>query len=252
MIENFDDVKINLEHKDEFVNYLELKGIERYRRLCDQIKPYCDELTYEIVSDHYRYDIKLRRMIFKAVGLLEIAFKAYICNRFEIKIITAKNAKQLIEDKLVINSKKKLNVPQWKIDCIFDEDKELSLYEFIERSDIAVLNSILLLLPKMCHKELFVDTEDLDKNLTAVKKLRNLAMHHNLLLGANFNKVYRDKKCYSGLNENIKNLISLVPKRARGNISNEFNNCIFIRWDEYNQKRKLNIVEEYILDVEVD
>ena len=70
----FPDLLVKKEDREKCENYLKLKGIERYSSLYFAIKDKTDkEIDYELLSQHYRYDVKLRRALHKTISFIEIS-----------------------------------------------------------------------------------------------------------------------------------------------------------------------------------
>ena len=79
----FPGLLVKKEDREKCENYLKLKGIERYSSLYFAIKDKTDkEIDYELLSQHYRYDVKLRRALHKIVAFTEVAMRAAICNAY--------------------------------------------------------------------------------------------------------------------------------------------------------------------------
>ena len=79
----FPNLVVKAEDWDKCENYLKLKGIERYSSLYFAIKNETDEkIDYEVLSQHYRYDVKLRRALHKIIAFTEVAMRAAVCNAY--------------------------------------------------------------------------------------------------------------------------------------------------------------------------
>ena len=71
------------EDRDNCENYLKLQGIERYSSLYFALKSKTEnEIDFELLSQHYRYDVKLRRALHKTISFIEIAMRAAINNAY--------------------------------------------------------------------------------------------------------------------------------------------------------------------------
>ena len=70
----FPGLLVKKEDREKCENYLKLKGIERYSSLYFALKSKTEnEIDYELLSQHYRYDVKLRRALHKIIAFTEIA-----------------------------------------------------------------------------------------------------------------------------------------------------------------------------------
>lgn len=242
LIDNFNDIEICPSEIEKFEKFLKLKGVQRHRLLLESIiNKTSEKANINILSEHYRYDVKLRRAVFKSMALLEVALKAAICNNNEIKVISKQQAIEVIEKYFNCEIKDK-RIFRRKIPIIFDNDKELSLFEFLERSDMDVLIKIFMLLPKESHRELFGESDHLFENLMALKTLRNKVFHHNILLNSNLETVFLEGNKKSGLKANLRNMVNFISENARYNTMVELNRCLFKNEEE---KSFFDIVEEY-------
>ena len=95
----FPGLLVKKEDREKCENYLKLKGIERYSSLYFAIKDKTDkEIDYELLSQHYRYDVKLRRALHKIIAFTEVAMRAAICNAYPNVEFTSRNWKNRISN----------------------------------------------------------------------------------------------------------------------------------------------------------
>ena len=93
----FPGLLVKKEDREKCENYLKLKGIERYSSLYFAINNETDEkIDYELLSQHYRYDVKLRRALHKILAFTEIAMRAAVCNAYPNVVFTSRNWKNRI------------------------------------------------------------------------------------------------------------------------------------------------------------
>lgn len=216
--------------KARFENFLELKGVERHKKLESSIQPFVKEISCEVLSHHYRYDVKLRRELFVCFSLLEISLRAFINNHFLIPDLTESTFESQINAHISADEKRiHLNqLDKQKNKITFRGHKVLSLFEYLEKCDMGQLNKIVLVMSDKDISSLFACKSHIKANLDAARELRNLVFHHSLLIGAPLLNVYINEERKNDLLSNVQNVINLIPERARENIKLRINNCLFI------------------------
>jgi len=245
LVNKFPSIIISEDEKQEFQNYLELKGVQRYKKIEAALNGKVGTISYCMLSEHYRYDVKLRRQIFKSIALLEVAIKAYICNHYNIEHLQYSNFKDII-NKVLGKGNKKFSGFMPKVKMLFNEKPINSLFEYVEESDFGQLIEVFMVLPDEQKEELFPNIQYLKENLYAIKELRNKACHHSITIGQELGTVYIDGMPKQGIQANIENLINLIPSRARGNIKRQFNECLIIDEEkDLTQDNQYNILGEY-------
>ena len=233
----FPGLVVKAEDWDKCENYLKLKGIERYSSLYFAIKKETDkEIDYELLSQHYRYDVKLRRALHKAISFVEIAMRAAINNACFDQHIQLSKDRWMSElcDLFGVEYKPETMVKK-KINRLFVDRKieTISLFELLENCDMHVLNSIFLLLDSEKQKEVFDnDFEHLKENLDALRELRNSVEHHQLLIIKPLKKTWSNGEWQTSLQANVQNAINLSPKNARKNLKKLLNSCLVIEESE--------------------
>jgi hypothetical protein len=238
---------------DNFENFLELKGVQRYKKVEAALIGKIEKITYLQLSHHYRYDVKLRRKLYMCFSLLEVALKAYISNRYHIENLNEENFERKMNESLKNNGKifKLSEIEKKKNEIIFSDAKVNTLFDYLENCDMSQLNKIVLHLSNTELKTLFPNYSRLKENLNAARFLRNLVFHHILLLNTKLKQVYLGEMMSNGLKANILNVVQLIPERARKNITNEINACLII--DETIADRSLSnqykLLDEYRIEL---
>lgn len=253
LISNFPDVIINEDEWNNFENFLDLKGVQRYKKVEAALVGKVESLTYLQLSHHYRYDVKLRRKLYMCFSLLEVALKAYISNHYHIENLTKVNFERKMNESFKNSGKvfKLSEIEKKKNEIIFSDAKVNTLFDYLENCDMSQLNKIVLHLSDKELKSLFPNHLRLKENLNAARVLRNLVFHHILLLNTNLKKVYLGETISNGLKANIQNVVQLIPERARKNITNEINACLII--DETIADKSLSnqyqLLDEYRIEL---
>ena len=233
----FPGLVVKAEDWDKCENYLKLKGIERYSSLYFAIKNETDEnIDYEFLSQHYRYDVKLRRALHKIIAFTEVAMRAAICNAYPNVVLNyatwRAQARTTFGNDFRIGKWPTKKIESFLKEC---ESQQATLFEVLENSDLQVLNAVFLMLDEDKQREVFAnDFEHLKDNLDAMRELRNCVEHHQVLIIQKLKEVWIGGAQQIGLKANVENIINISPNVAKANLKRLINGCLTI--DE-NQKR---------------
>lgn len=239
---DFPLLELNEEEAKSFKEKLKLKGKQRYKELYRAVlaENNNQRLSYEILSQHYRYDIKLRRALYKIISFTEIAMRATIANKYGTEKISEEN----IEDDIKRITGREIKFTKGenkKIAYTFDSKKEMTLFEFLENVDMQILNKIFCILDKEMIENIFSYDVHLKNNLDSMRKLRNAVMHNNLLITKKYGKVWIDGQEKRDLKSHVENAIRLSPDIAKDNLRRLINSCLIIdeeREEEYKKQGK--------------
>lgn len=232
MLSAFSNLIIEEDKVEEFSRHLELKGEERYKSLYDYLLLEEEYVDYIKLSHYYRYDIKVRRVLYKTITLLETSMKAYINNKYKIIGLTLSN----YEERLSSTLNCEIDIDRYNLQKVrrILSNKTYDLYQFLEEADTGLLFNIFLCLSPNDLKGFFDDIDGLESKLSRARRLRNKVYHHNIVLISDYTYESID---YT-LNEEVSNLVSLIPRIVRNNLSDDINAAIYI--DECKEKNELN------------
>ena len=196
--EFYKNLIIDEEDKERAEKYLISKGVEKHIILKEKLFNWIegDKIEYSLIASTYRYDKRLRNILFKYISYLEEFYRSVILDeyRYRIKKIQwIRDIKERLEE--------------------FNGD----LNDALEHIDFSSLLIQTRMLPqRVKNKCLLPKTRNLKENSIALKELRNAVMHNKFLL------LYRGyETCYidgvddnksSNLKANILNLISFLPE----------------------------------------
>lgn len=182
--EFFKLVKIEDDEKPSALEYIKYRGLIEHINMAKYISSFTIDRkpTYKEIASAFRYDKRLRRILYIYIGLLEEYYRSFICNNF--------------------NSTKEIGI-----------DSEKTLFNYCNSSLFSKIVDIIWSLSSQMKCELFENKNHLKKNLDALVKLRNVISHNITLLN------YRDFKqvtlpngeTSSSLLANIKNLAFILP-----------------------------------------
>ena len=200
-------IEITEEEKEKSVHYLKYRGVEEH----NHVRQYLESVTgrrasYSEIATAFRYDKRIRRVLYKYIGLFEESIRAYISNKYSSNI---EGINLTVSTKQYIAEYKKLFVAL----------SELTFRRLITQ----VKNLVTVDLIEMFGS--YEDDKVLFDDLEAVVELRNAVSHNRFLLD---NK--RLKKCSVGdknnsLWANIVNLWNFLPEPFQTQFSKEINEC---------------------------
>ena len=185
------------------------KGIEKHIIILDMLKAWgtIEKIPYEYIASFYRYDKRLRKVLFVYISYLEEYYRSLILDRYRFDW-SGLDANRYL-DSLLHKHK--------------DMDKALEKLDFSH-----LVNQIYKTRDAFDNVFVFPDSAHLKKNKDALIELRNCVMHNRFLL------LYRGyKECYvsdstlksTTLKDNIQNLISFLPENIREKCKAEINGC---------------------------
>lgn len=176
--------------------FIRLRGLQEHINMAIYLSSFLPDRkpTYKEVATAFRYDKRIRRILYKYIGLLEEYFRAYICNNFDSP------------SQLCIRINK-------------------SLYEYISRSLFSTLVNIVWSLDESHKKIIFSNKSILKKNLDALVALRNVIGHNRTIVNY---RDYKEVTLSSGevgysLLLNIKNMLVFLPLEIGNKCIKEIN-----------------------------
>ena len=196
--EFYKNLIIDEEDKERAERFLTSKGVEKHIILKEKLFNWIegDKIEYSLIASTYRYDKRLRNILFKYISYLEEFYRSVILDEYRFRV-------------------KKI---QWIRD-INDKLEEFNgdLNDALEHIDFSALLIQISKLPqRVKNKCLLFKAKNAKENSIALKELRNAVMHNKFLL------LYRGyETCYidgvddnksSNLKANILNLISFLPE----------------------------------------
>lgn len=224
----FNLVNIVEADKAKAIYYLDVRGISEHIFVAKYLQSLkVEKVTYAEVATAFRYDKRIRRIIYKYIGFLEEYIRAYIVNKYEndySQISLFKNANKSIR-------------------------KKKNLYEFISDLSFGELKAQVLLLPQNDIKDLF-HKGSTSKNLKALVGLRNEVNHNRFLLHNRSLKECRVgsmKQC--SLYANIVNLANHLPKNSSDAFVEEVNNATIPKEKKYDNQIGWTLLPDIIIKI---
>ena len=196
--------------REEGSKYLDLKGTMYYVNMINflvgkRLPIWFDEkINYRVISDFFRYDKRLRLIIYTYIGALEEYFRGYIADsKIDFLASLEKNNKARYDELLKVKDFENKNAVE-------------KLLEFSFRDTMSVI---------LDNRKKFKDINKQDpiKNLNAVIDLRNKVNHFKPILMCEDFRPCQGVDGKSGLENNLINLKRLLPECFRDNLTKEIN-----------------------------
>lgn len=192
----FSLIEIKEEEKNSAEEFIKLRGLEEHILMAKHLASYMSEgkPTYSEVATAFRYDKRIRRIVYKYIGLIEEYYRSFLCNNFSKP------------SELGIKTNK-------------------SLYDFCCDSLFSKIVEIVWSLDDNYKSQLFESKVVLKKNLDALVRFRNAISHNRTLINyRDFKEVTLDNgEKSSSLLFNIKNLFNLLPYATKDSFKQEIN-----------------------------
>ncbi len=175
--------RITITDEEQFILYLNLKGVKRIRNVYYVIAAHKQQVTSEDIRDLYKYDLRLRRDIYYYLTMYEVYLRAQLSNNFQAKDL-----------KLRQNE---------------------NLFYYLEHSTFHRLIELYKKIDEKTIDEIFsfsLSKKEFLRRVTAIKKFRNAVFHHNFILDfKSYDRFEIDDLTTDDLVGVLANLIKLLP-----------------------------------------
>lgn len=219
-------IQITKDEKRKSEFYLKYRGIDSHEEvrsfLSSVSKSEC--VKYSAIATAFRYDKRIRRIVYKYIGLLEEIIRSFISNNYN-GIICELNKKKIT--------------------------KEKTLYECLCELSFGELVKIFLNDKKIDINGCFIDyvkpEKELRQGLEAVITLRNEICHNRFILNGKGLKKCNDGDKQNFLRNNIINLRDLLPKAFKKDFNKEINEAKLERKKNTMNQVEWNLPKEIII-----
>lgn len=189
--------------------YLKAKGIKKHLLVKEYLQPWSktEDVKYTQIASTYRYDKRIRMVLYKYISYLEEWYRSIILDNFTIETIYEINPTKEFQNK--ISQKNDLN-------------------DALEAIEFSTLLANIRHYDQFDKKLISFQKKHIGRNFSALRELRNSVMHNKLLvLYRGFEECYVNNKeaASSTISANILNLISFLPKEVGEKCKKEINNC---------------------------
>lgn len=191
----FENLEIEEKDRDNALKYIKAKGLFFHMQIKNKLIAWTADknIKYSAIASYYRYDKRIRMVLYKYIAYLEEYYRA------------------LILDTCIDNPCQNFWISGIK-ECL---DKGIKLNIILENLGFSELMNQMTKLPDGIKQKCNLSgRKRLRENIYALKELRNAVMHNKFLL------MYRGfGTCYLGngkksasLRDNILNLVSFLPE----------------------------------------
>jgi len=102
-------IEIKQEEIDKAKHYLDLKGVNLHHSIYSYLSSYtASKINYCEIATTYRYDKRIRKVLYKYIGLLEEKIRAFIDNKYSDEMdqlkLTTKIASTLKSEKVLFKA----------------------------------------------------------------------------------------------------------------------------------------------------
>lgn len=206
----FNSVDITPEDKERANKAIFSKGIEKHIIILEKLKAWSqsDKVDYRFIASTYRYDKRIRNVLFKFISYLEEYYRSIILDHYRFDWSNIRLVGQL---KHKLGKHKDMNAALE--DILFS----------------ALIGQVRLIKGNIGGRFIFPEDKYLKENIAALVELRNSVMHNKLLVSYHGFKVcYLNNDEFSKsatLKSNIINLINYLPEEIRDACREEINKC---------------------------
>lgn len=226
--EFWNSIIISNEEKQKSLFYLKYRGIDEhnYVRLFLESRT-GRKVTYSEIASTFRYDKRIRRVIYKFIGILEESIRAYIANKY------TNNLEQVEWSNKIKNGQGELfnRLDELTLGQLFNQIKKLKkdrkyLFDYLEN-----------------------DGNWTNKDFESIIELRNQISHNRFLLNN-----MKLKKCSIGdgnasLWANLLNLKRFLPNEVKQKFCDEVNNCVICFGKKYDYQVCGDVPVEIIINI---
>ena len=231
----FENLIIDEEDKVRAERFLTSKGVEKHIILKEKLFNWIegDKIEYSMIASSYRYDKRIRLILFKYISYLEELYRSILLDRYRF------NVEECV----------------WIRDIQLQLDKYASdLNDALEYVDFSSLLIQIQKLPNSIKDKCGLPQRRTLENCKALKGLRNAVMHNKfLLLYRGYDVCYVegvDANKSASFKANLLNLIQFLPKEVGGKCMWEINQC---KEDDGEQnKTKWNLPEMIVVELSMD
>ena len=201
----YDIVDIKEEEKESARAFLNNKGITEHIRMAEYLSAFINRKpTYSEVATAFRYDKRIRRIIYKYLGLLEERIRAYLADRYETIGVIPNYQPKLIK----------------KQKHLREMSTSTNTYDFVNELLFSNLINIVKKLGDN-EKELVFSGRVENKDLDAVVELRNAISHNRTILNYHYSIMSHDVGGASFVQSYALLLYGILPFNIRSNFMKE-------------------------------
>lgn len=223
---------ISDEEKEKSTHYLRYRGVDEHEHVRQYIESLKGEkVSYAEIATAFRYDKRIRRVLYKYIGLLEECIRAYISNKYSDKT-NAFCKTSPTKNNLLKKQELSVALSELFFSQLINQAKRLNEKD-----------------KKELFPYYFEGFKQLPRDLDAVVRLRNEVSHNRFLL--DFKRL---KKCSVGngsysLWANTINLRNCLPDPFKNQFTEDINECAKDRGVSFDNQTEWVLVERYVIKI---
>lgn len=233
--EFWDSVKATDEEKEKGSYYLRERGLEEHFNVLEYLQSFKktnDKVSYKEIATVLRYDKRIRRCLFKYIGVVEERLRAHFLDCYRDNISKLIKTKEFAK---ITHSQKG------------------DFYKSITHLTFLPLVKLFNKQDESFKKSVFGDVPNMKTNIIALVYLRNQVYHNKFLLN---NLEFKECK-YNGLKQaslyaNIKNLIFFTDINCRDALKKEIKECARSHQSKYNNQVDWELPRDVIISFDED
>ena len=233
MIEDFfNSISIEEIERESATFYLRVRGVAEHEMVRNYLASMTGErISYSQIATTMRYDKRIRRIVFKYIGLLEEYIRAYLCNKYSTDYSKINHAKGL-KNALLGNA---------------------GFYAAIESLTFNKLISQIKVMPEEDKMNLFeqykTNKDWFVRDLEAIIALRDEVSHNRFLINSVRLKINSKGDKNGSLWSNLVNLKNYLPGFAREGFAQEINESKNENENKYSKQTKWNLIPSIIIEI---
>lgn len=200
-------IEIQEDEIEKAMYYCELKGIDLHYSIFEYLSSMkSGKVKYSEIATTYRYDKRIRKVLYKFIGLFEEYIRAYISNKYS----------------------EQLELVTWTKPIMNRMCEGLKLSNALDDIAFGELVNQVILLSEEDRLHLFRYTNYNEQNLKAIVELRNAVSHNRFLLNyLKFKDCMINNEKRSSLYANLLNLSFHLNPEIRKQFIKELDECNF-------------------------
>lgn len=219
-------VIISEKEKRDALPYLNHRGIKEHINVATFLQGFLKKkLTYDKVATAFRYDKRIRRVLYKYIGCLEENIRSYISNKYE----TIDSLPPLCKD----------YYEKHKCTNYYDGSDTFTAISYLKFKHLIKLS---FALPDGDFKKLYAfnHSSNDSANIIAINEFRNQIGHNKFLLNnRDLKRVYLlDSFFDSSLRANIINLTRFLPEGMSNSLKKDINNSSHKGKDKHPERHR--------------
>lgn len=187
----------------KFTNYIDNKGVYLHLQIYEILLSVYSECNYKLISSIIRYDKGIRNVLYKYLSAFEERYRAVLFEKYDVL--------NPLENPEIVKIE--------KLELIRSNSTSSNLYD-ISYSRYFGLNDL-----RKTLLTLKLISNDVNDDFLLISKLRNITMHHNLLMTSYHRDINNVNKEISKIENWVELLYKYLPKGMNREFEKAINRC---------------------------